>query len=147
MGAKGNREVTSEEFNAKLEELEDLDTKATKGPWHHYGGVVTLCSPEDIGAEKLYERIVERPIYPFPTGKNPKSLAFYDLAFIAASRNLIRPMIDRIRELEELLKRRTRIELNGYTVTKFDDQTIFIEKPDGEGMGLRIDEKWWKEHF
>lgn len=35
----------------------------------------------------------------------------------------------------------------GVTITKFDDESIWIDRHDGEGMQLRIDEKWWSDNF
>ena len=33
------------------------------------------------------------------------------------------------------------------TVTKFDDESIWIQKDDAEGMQLRLDDKWWNDNF
>lgn len=47
----------------------------------------------------------------------------------------------------------TKIELcgavggRGLTVQKFDEESIWLQLDDGEGMQLRITKQWWSDNF
>lgn len=39
------------------------------------------------------------------------------------------------------------IKLNTVDVRKFDDESIWLQRPDGEGMQLPITEEWWNNNM
>lgn len=53
----------------------------------------------------------------------------------------------RILKLEARLEKRTTIELDFVEVRKYDHESLWLQRPDGEGMQLIINEKWWKDNM
>jgi hypothetical protein len=74
--------VTSEE----LKQLEELASKATKGPW-------TLDDPEDDGQIEVFSHAHLSLVANLVLGKR-------DAEFIAAARTAVPKLIERVRELE-----------------------------------------------
>ncbi len=84
------------DFETRLKELDELERKATAGPWDFPAkfGDCYVCFGEIVNNE-IKKAITHR--------QNEMVLAAPNLEFIAAARNLCRPMLDRIAESELVL--------------------------------------------
>lgn len=84
----------------------------------------------------------------FALQEGERALVFYTLS--KESRAALAERANAI--LAERLKKGIRppeiyLEDSELTVSRFDSESLWLQKDNAEGMQLRLDEKWWKDNF